>query len=83
MSKHPHELEEGSVAAGLSPLLDGKSRKSRWLLGSIVVSAIAARLVLPRLGLRVSGLQLQFGLAAVWLAVVIVLAYRETRKGIR
>ena len=78
-----HELEDGTVGAGLSRLLDGKSRKSRWLLGGIVFSAIAARLAAPRLGLLLSGLQLQFGLAAVWLVVVIVLAYRDSnvRKG--
>ena len=78
--KHRHELEDGTVAAELSPLLDGKSGKSRWLLGGIVLSAIAARWVAPRIGLRVSGLQLQIGLAAVWLVVVVLLAYRETRK---
>ncbi len=81
MSKHQHELEDGTVGAELGPLLDGKSRKSRWVLGGIVLSAIAAKWVAPRLGLRVSGLQLQFGLAAVWLVVVVLLAYRETRKG--
>jgi hypothetical protein len=79
--KHRHELEDGTVAAGLSLLLDGRSRKSRWLLGGILLSAIAARLVAPRLGLRVSGLQLQLGLAAVWLVIVVLLAYGETRKG--
>ena len=77
MSKHRHELE---VGAELSLLLAGKTRKSRWLLGGIVLSAIAARLAAPRLGLRLSGLQLQFGLAAMWLVVAVLLAYRETRK---
>jgi hypothetical protein len=80
MSKRQHELEDGTIGAELSLLLAGKSRKSRWLLGGIVLSAIAARLVAPRLGLRVSGLQLQFGLAAVWLVVAVLLAYREARK---
>ena len=79
MTKHRHELEDGTVAAGLGPLLDGKSRKSRWLLAAIVFTAIAARLVTRRLGWQVSGLQLQFGVAAVWLVVIIFLAYRESQ----
>jgi hypothetical protein len=78
MSRHQHELEDGTVASELGALLDGKSRKSRWLLGGILFTAVAARLLTRRLGLHVSGLQLQFGLAAVWLVVVIVLAYRES-----
>ena len=80
MSMPQHELKDGTVGAELSLLLAGKSRKSRWLLGGIVLSAIAARLVAPRLGLHMSGLQLQFGLAAVWFVVAVLLAYRETRK---
>ena len=78
MSEHRRELEDGTVAAGLGPLLDGKSRKSRWLLAAIVFTAIAARFAARRLGWQVSGLQLQFGLAAVWLVVIILLAYRDS-----
>jgi hypothetical protein len=77
VSKHRHELQEGTVGAELGALLDGRSRKSRWLLAAIVFTAIVARLTARRLRVHVSGLQLQFGLAAVWLVVVIVLAYRE------
>ena len=72
--------DERSVGAELTRLLNGNNRKSRWLLAGIIGSAIVARLLAPRLGLHLSRLRLQLGLAAVWFVILLWIAFQESRK---
>jgi hypothetical protein len=55
MEKH----DEGGVGAELTRLLSGENRKSRWLLGGMIGTAMVATWLAPRLGWRVPRLRLQ------------------------
>jgi hypothetical protein len=76
MEKH----DEGGVGAELTRLLSGDNRKSRWLLGGIIGTAMVATWLVPRLGWQVSRLRLQLGLAAVWFVILLLVAFYESSK---
>jgi hypothetical protein len=72
--------EEGGVRAELTRLLSGENRKSRWLLGAIIGTAMVATWLAPRLAWHVSQLRLQFELAAVWFVILLLVAFYENSK---
>jgi hypothetical protein len=72
--------DEGGVGAELTRLLSGENRKSRWLLGGIIGTAMVATWLAPRLGWHVSQLRLQLGLAAVWFVILLLVAFYESSK---
>ena len=76
MEKH----DERGVGAELTRLLNGDNPKSRWLLAGIIGSAVVATVLAPRLGLHLSRLRLQFGLAAVWFVILVWIAFHESRE---
>jgi hypothetical protein len=72
--------DEAGVGAELTRLLSGDNRKSRWLLGGMIGTAMVATWLAPRLGWHVSRLRLQLGLAAVWFVILVLVALYESSK---
>ena len=78
MEKH----DEGGVGAELTRLLSGDNRKSCWLLGGIIGTAMVATWLAPRLGWHVSRLRLQLGLAAVWFVILLLASWSRFMRAV-